>query len=108
MLFSFWIKSGVAKNTMKHKFRTGNHVSWNSEGGRVSGKIIKYIQQTLFIKDTHTTPAKKIPNTKLKVIILFILLFIKDRRLLKYKIDFRLIIICGLYINSNHFRKFIN
>jgi PAB1-binding protein PBP1 len=26
---------------MKHKFRIGNHVSWNSEAGRVSGKIIK-------------------------------------------------------------------
>jgi hypothetical protein len=26
---------------MKHTFRIGNHVSWNSEAGRVSGKIIK-------------------------------------------------------------------
>jgi hypothetical protein len=26
---------------MKHKFKISDHVSWNSEGGRVSGKIIK-------------------------------------------------------------------
>lgn len=26
---------------MKHKFKTGDHVSWNSEAGPVSGKITK-------------------------------------------------------------------
>ena len=26
---------------MKYKFKRGDHVSWNSEAGRVSGKIIK-------------------------------------------------------------------
>ncbi|MFI5154037.1 MAG: DUF2945 domain-containing protein [Chitinophagales bacterium] len=26
---------------MKHKFKTGDHVSWNSEAGRVSGKIAR-------------------------------------------------------------------
>jgi len=26
---------------MSDKFRVGDHVSWNSEAGRVSGKIIK-------------------------------------------------------------------
>jgi hypothetical protein len=26
---------------MKHKFKTGDHVTWNSEAGHVSGKIIK-------------------------------------------------------------------
>lgn len=26
---------------MTHKFKIGDHVSWNSEAGRVSGKIIK-------------------------------------------------------------------
>jgi hypothetical protein len=25
---------------MKHKFKIGDHVSWNSEAGHVSGKII--------------------------------------------------------------------
>ena len=26
---------------MKHKFKIGDHVTWNSEAGRVSGTIIK-------------------------------------------------------------------
>jgi len=26
---------------MTHKFNIGDHVSWNSEAGRVSGKIVK-------------------------------------------------------------------
>jgi hypothetical protein len=26
---------------MTHKFKVGDHVSWNSEAGHVSGKIIK-------------------------------------------------------------------
>jgi hypothetical protein len=26
---------------MTHKFKIGDHVSWNSEAGHVSGKIIK-------------------------------------------------------------------
>ncbi|MCP4620250.1 MAG: DUF2945 domain-containing protein [Bradyrhizobium sp.] len=25
----------------QHRFRTGDHVSWNSEAGRVSGRIVK-------------------------------------------------------------------
>ena len=26
---------------MAHKFRVGDHVEWNSEAGRVSGRIVK-------------------------------------------------------------------
>ncbi|MDH6186801.1 DUF2945 domain-containing protein [Polaromonas sp. CG_23.6] len=26
---------------MAHKFKVGDHVTWNSEAGRVSGKIVK-------------------------------------------------------------------
>jgi len=29
------------KGAAKHKFKTGDHVIWNSEAGHVSGKIIK-------------------------------------------------------------------
>jgi hypothetical protein len=25
----------------RHRFKTGDHVSWNSEAGRVSGRIVK-------------------------------------------------------------------
>ena len=28
-------------NAMAHKFRVGDHVTWNSEAGRVSGTILK-------------------------------------------------------------------
>jgi len=43
---------------MKHEFRTGNHVSWNSEAGRVSGKIIK-IHTADFIYKGYTHHASK-------------------------------------------------
>jgi hypothetical protein len=26
---------------MKHRFKIGDHVTWNSEAGRVSGRIVK-------------------------------------------------------------------
>lgn len=26
---------------MKHRFKTGDHVTWNSEAGRASGRIVK-------------------------------------------------------------------
>ena len=43
---------------MKHKFRAGNHISWNSEAGRVSGKIIK-IHTADFIYKGYTHHASK-------------------------------------------------
>jgi hypothetical protein len=39
---------------MTIKFRTGDHVSWNSEAGHVSGKIIKvHTQDVLYKGYTH-------------------------------------------------------
>jgi len=35
------IVSARHRVTMKHKFDVGDHVSWNSEAGRVSGTIIR-------------------------------------------------------------------
>ena len=29
------------ENVMKKRFKVGDHVSWNSEAGRVTGRIIK-------------------------------------------------------------------
>jgi hypothetical protein len=43
---------------MKYKFKTGNHVSWNSETGRVSGKIVK-IHVTDFDYKGYTHHASK-------------------------------------------------
>jgi hypothetical protein len=37
----FVCKKRTTKPTMKHKFKIGDHVTWNSEAGHVSGKIIK-------------------------------------------------------------------
>lgn len=43
---------------MKHKFKTGDHVSWNSEAGRVRGRIIK-INTTDFDYKGYTHHATK-------------------------------------------------
>ena len=43
---------------MKHAFEIGDHVSWNSEGGRVRGKIIK-IHTTGFDYKGYTHHASK-------------------------------------------------
>ncbi|MBX3252510.1 MAG: DUF2945 domain-containing protein [Chitinophagaceae bacterium] len=43
---------------MKAKFKTGDHVSWNSEAGRVSGTIIKVHTKDFNYKGYthHATP----------------------------------------------------
>lgn len=43
---------------MSEKFKIGDHVSWNSEAGRVSGKIIKVHTQDFDYKG-HTRRASK-------------------------------------------------
>ena len=35
---------------MKHRFKVGDHVTWNSEAGRVSGRIIKIHTQDVDYK----------------------------------------------------------
>ncbi len=43
---------------MGKKFNTGNHVSWNSEAGRVSGRIIKIHERDFDYKGyTHHATA---------------------------------------------------
>ena len=43
---------------MAHKFKTGDHVKWNSEAGHVSGKIIKIHTEDFDYKG-YTHHAKK-------------------------------------------------
>ena len=43
---------------MKHEFKTGDHVTWNSEAGHVSGKIIK-VHTADFDYKGHTRRASK-------------------------------------------------
>ena len=51
---------------MKHAFKIGDHVSWNSEGGHVSGKIIKVHTQDFDYKGhTHRATAQE-PQYEIK------------------------------------------
>jgi len=43
---------------MKHEFRTGDHVAWNSEAGRVCGTIKKRVTSAVKFK-TYTVRASK-------------------------------------------------
>ena len=43
---------------MKHEFKTGDHVTWNSEAGHVSGTIIK-VHTSDFDYKGHTRRASK-------------------------------------------------
>jgi hypothetical protein len=44
---------------MKDKFKIGDHVSWNSEAGRVSGTIIRVHTSDFEVKDyTHHASAE--------------------------------------------------
>jgi hypothetical protein len=43
---------------MKHEFKVGDHVEWNSEGGRVRGRIQKKVTSTMKFK-TYTVHASK-------------------------------------------------
>jgi len=43
---------------MKHEFKVGDHVEWNSEAGRVSGTIKKKVTSAIKFK-TYTVHASK-------------------------------------------------
>jgi len=49
---------------MKTKFKVGDKVSWNSEAGRVSGTIIKYILKILTTKTIRIMLLKMTRNMK--------------------------------------------
>lgn len=65
---------------MTRSFKTGDHVRWNSEAGRVAGTIIKVHRKDLSTKDTPITPRWRIPSTKSKAINQIILPFIRRWR----------------------------
>jgi hypothetical protein len=44
--------------SMKHKFKVGDHVEWNSEAGRVRGTIQKKVTSAIKFK-TYTVHASK-------------------------------------------------
>lgn len=49
---------------MAGTFKVGDHVTWNSEAGHVSGKIIKVHTKDVDYKGQTLTRAKTIPNMK--------------------------------------------
>jgi DUF2945 family protein len=64
---------------MKKSFKVGDHVTWNSEAGRVSGRIIKVHKQDVDYKDTRITPTLMSRSMKSKAIRQTISRCIKDR-----------------------------
>jgi hypothetical protein len=51
---------------MKDKFKEGDHVSWNSEAGRVSGKIIKVHTADFDYKGYTHHASKEDPQYEIK------------------------------------------
>jgi hypothetical protein len=54
-----------AAMAIKH-FKVGDHVSWNSEAGRVSGKIIKVITSEIEFKGYKVHASKDEPQYEIK------------------------------------------
>jgi hypothetical protein len=51
---------------MKHEFKVGNHVEWNSEAGRVRGTIKKKIVTPTRFKTYTARASKKEPQYLIK------------------------------------------
>jgi len=51
---------------MEHKFKTGDHVKWNSEAGIVSGKIIKIHIKDFDYKGYTHHASKEDPQYEIK------------------------------------------
>ena len=49
---------------MGKRFKVGDHVTWNSEAGHVSGTIIEVTPKMSITKDIPTTRARTIRNMK--------------------------------------------
>jgi len=54
------------ENVMKKRFKVGDHVSWNSEAGRVTGRIIKIHRRDVDYKGYthHASPDE--PQSEIK------------------------------------------
>jgi Hypervirulence associated proteins TUDOR domain len=51
---------------MPAKFRVGSHVCWNSEAGRVSGKIVKVHRKNVTYKGYVRHASKEDPQYEIK------------------------------------------
>ena len=50
----------------KRRFRKGDHVSWNSEAGRVSGKVVKVITSEIQFKGYTVHASDDEPQYEIK------------------------------------------
>ena len=51
---------------MKHKFKVGDHVEWNSEAGRVRGTIRKKVTSAINFKSYTVHASKEEPQYLIK------------------------------------------
>jgi Hypervirulence associated proteins TUDOR domain len=51
---------------MEHKFKVGDHVSWNSEAGRVRGTIKKKVTSRMKFKNYTVRASKEAPQYLIK------------------------------------------
>ncbi len=51
---------------MAHDFKVGDHVEWNSEAGRVRGKIIEIITSPMKFKGYTVRASEEDPRYKIK------------------------------------------
>jgi hypothetical protein len=49
-----------------HRFKIGDHVSWNSEAGRVSGRIIKIVTSEIAFKGYTVHASDEEPQYEIK------------------------------------------
>ncbi|MBC5828925.1 MAG: DUF2945 domain-containing protein [Candidatus Eremiobacteraeota bacterium] len=50
----------------KHPFKVGDHVSWNSEAGRVSGRILKVVSSEIQFKGRTIHASLEEPQYEIK------------------------------------------
>ncbi len=51
---------------MKRRFKVGDHVSWNSEAGRVTGTIVKVITSEIAFKGYRRHASEHEPQYEIK------------------------------------------
>ena len=52
--------------SMRHNFKIGDHVSWNSEAGRVVGRIIRVVTSRIQFKGYTVHASKDEPQYEIK------------------------------------------
>jgi hypothetical protein len=56
----------MRENEMANRFKVGDHVTWNSEAGRISGRIIKIHSKDVDYKGHTHRASKDAPQYEIK------------------------------------------